>query len=172
MADTRTIVSWIGHADLLAMADDLGDAGRELLAGLKISGRAIEKPGPLKTAVQHGKFDEIHLLSNYPDAVHAPFIAWLGAEASIHPVEVTDPIDHSQVFQAADRVLGTVTRRRGRKPRTSHPAHPRQASDGRGVGAVGQEPLPRHLPPDLQGGTATGDHPVRPCGRLRPRIDP
>ena len=36
MADRRILVSWIGHADLLAMIDDLGEAGEELRTAAKI----------------------------------------------------------------------------------------------------------------------------------------
>jgi hypothetical protein len=71
------------------MADDLGEAGKELLAAAKVRGRYGEKPGPLKTAVSIGKFDEVHLLSNYAEIVHKPFATWLGGTPDIHAVEVT-----------------------------------------------------------------------------------
>lgn len=80
MGEQRILVSWIGHADLLAMIDDLGEAGEELRAAIKLGGKYGEKPGPLKTAVNEGKFDKIHLLSNYPTVVHKPFAKWLGGK--------------------------------------------------------------------------------------------
>jgi hypothetical protein len=84
MADQCILVSWIGHADLLAMIDDLGDAGDELRKTAKIGGKYGEKPGPIKTAVTEGRFDQVHLLSNYPDSVHKPFAKWLGGKPVIH----------------------------------------------------------------------------------------
>src|SRR5258707_15489445 len=98
----RILVSWMGMADVMAMAEDLGEAGQVLLAAAKIRGKHGEKPGPLKTAVSRGRFDEVHLLSNYPEIVHTPFVTWLGGKPTVHPVELADPADYSQVF----RVVG------------------------------------------------------------------
>lgn len=111
MTKRRLLLSWIGHADLWAMADDLGDAGKQLLAKAKITGKYGEKPGPLKSAVDSGLFHEIHLLSNYPVAIHKPFAQWLGAKPTIHAVELADPTDYSKVFEAADSVLSNVANR-------------------------------------------------------------
>jgi DNA-binding NtrC family response regulator len=108
MASRRVLVSWIGHTDLMAMADALGEAGKELLIAAKITGKYGEKPGPVKTAVSFGQFDEIHLLSNYAEIVHEPFIAWLGGKSVVHPVGLTDPTDYAQVFNSADRVLSHI----------------------------------------------------------------
>ncbi|HKB40641.1 MAG TPA: hypothetical protein VKD72_29720, partial [Gemmataceae bacterium] len=116
MTSRRILVSWIGHADLLAMADDLGEAGKELLAAARITGKYGEKPGPVKTAVSQGQFDEVHLLSNYPEVVHKPFSTWLGGKPIIHPVELTDPSDYSQVFRVVECVLAEVTGKQRRTP--------------------------------------------------------
>src|SRR5262249_10862836 len=115
MAARRILVSWIGHADLVAMADDLGDAGKELLAAAKVFGKNGEKPGRVKTAVELGKFDEVHLLSNYAEPVHKPFASWLGGKPVIHPVELPDPTDYSQIFRCVNGVLGGITSRPQRK---------------------------------------------------------
>src|SRR5437868_7028207 len=88
MAEQRVLVSWIGHADLLAMTDDLGNAGKELREAARISGKYGEKPGPLKTAVTEGRFEKVHLLSNYVDVIHKPFAKWLGCKPVIHPVQL------------------------------------------------------------------------------------
>lgn len=109
MPTRRTLASWIGHADLLAMADDLGDAGKELLAASKVGGKYGEKPGPLKTAIRQGRFDDVHLLSNYPASVHKPFAKWLGGRPVIHAVELPDPTDYDGIFRCANRVLADVT---------------------------------------------------------------
>jgi DNA-binding NtrC family response regulator len=109
MRSRRTLVSWIGHTDLLAMADDLGDAGKELLAAAKVSGKYGEKPGPLKTAVSREQFGEVHLLSNYPAIVHKPFATWLGRKPVIHSVELADPTEYTKLFEVSNRVLAQVT---------------------------------------------------------------
>lgn len=117
MPNRKLLVSWIGHTDLLAMADDLGDEGKELLALARVTGKYGEKPGPLKTAVSTGQFDEIHLLSNYPDIVHKPFATWLGGKPTIHAVKLIDPTDYRSVYEAADGVLGRVARSKNRVER-------------------------------------------------------
>ena len=109
MRSRRILVSWIGHADLLAMADDLGEAGKKLLSTAKVSGKYGEKPGPLKTAVSCEQFGEVHLLSNYPAIVHGPFATWLGREPVIHAVDLADPTDYTKVFEVSNRVLAQVT---------------------------------------------------------------
>src|SRR5262249_46706187 len=115
MASRRILVSWIGHTDLLAMADDLGEAGKELLAAAKVSGKYGEKPGPLKTAVSREQFGEGHLLSNYPAIVHKPFTTWLGRKPVIHTVDVPDPTDYTKLFEVSNRVLAQVAQQpRGR----------------------------------------------------------
>jgi DNA-binding NtrC family response regulator len=115
MTRRRTLISWIGHADLSSMADDLGEAGKELLAAAEIERKYGEKPGPLKTALTHGKFDAVHLLSNYADVVHKPFAKWLGGKPAIHPVRITDPTDYAAVFAGVDRVLGEIAKAEGRE---------------------------------------------------------
>jgi DNA-binding NtrC family response regulator len=116
MQARRILASWIGHADLMAMADDLGQAGQELLGAAKVRGKYGEKPGPLKTAVSQGSFDEVHLLSNYPEIVHKPFATWLGSKPVIHHVELPDPTDYPQVFRVVDGVLEQLAAKVQKKP--------------------------------------------------------
>lgn len=108
MADKSILVSWIGHTDLWAMIDDLGSKGEELRALLNINIKYGEKPGPLKTAVIEGRFDQVHLLSNYNEKAHKPFAKWLDCKPVIHPVELEDPTDYEGIFRCTNRVLGEV----------------------------------------------------------------
>ncbi len=101
------------------MAEDLGDAGKALLAAAGITGKFGERPGPLATAVRQGRFDEVHLLSNYPPAVHRPFATWLGGPPVIHPVTLTDPTDYDGIFRCANEVLTEATRPAGRRAELS-----------------------------------------------------
>jgi DNA-binding NtrC family response regulator len=114
MPDQKILVSWIGHADLWAMAEDQIELERSRLLSLAgIRQKYGEKPGPLKTAVNQIAFREIHLLSNYDPGLHGPFSEWLGGPVAIHPVEIVAPTDYPSVFRAADYVLAEVTKRRG-----------------------------------------------------------
>jgi hypothetical protein len=109
MPRRTALVSWIGHADLLAMGEDLGDAGRDLLSAARVLGRPVDRPGPIKTALTCRQFEAVHLLSNYPDAVHQPFLTWLGRDAELHRVQLANPTDYPGVFRAADEALARVT---------------------------------------------------------------
>src|SRR3982750_931010 len=98
MPRRNTLVSWIGHADLLAMGEDLGDAGRELLSAARVQGRPVDRPGPIKTALAGGGFEAVHLPTNSREAVHEPFLKWLGRAAEIHRVQLANPTDYPGVF--------------------------------------------------------------------------
>jgi DNA-binding NtrC family response regulator len=111
MLKKSILVSWIGHTDLLAMLQDLPQAERDRLNEfMKTPGKYGEQPGPIKTALSQGSFSEVHLLSNYHQAFHKPFLKWLKSPAHIHPVEIDSPSDYPTIFQAADGVLGEVSR--------------------------------------------------------------
>jgi len=111
----RLLVSWIGNTDLGVMCRDLPAADREdILAAARLRLGDAAGAGPLRTAVDVGGFDDVHLLSNFPAAVNAHYKKWLGRPATIHPVVLTDPTDYAQVFGVADRVLAALRRRPGR----------------------------------------------------------
>jgi len=111
MPAKRILVSWIGHADLSAMAEDQKEPERNRLIGLaKLGGKYGERPGPLKTALSQGEFDQIHLLSDYDRGLHDPFLRWLEVPGTIHPVHIAAPIDYPSIFRAADKVLDELGR--------------------------------------------------------------
>jgi hypothetical protein len=117
MVNERILASWIGHADLSAMADDSPGPERDaILQRAGIRGKYGDGPGPLKTAVTKERFDEVHLLSNYDPALHVLFKRWLGVPAVIHSVQLGDSTDYSKVFEITDRFLAQVTARPGRGP--------------------------------------------------------
>jgi DNA-binding NtrC family response regulator len=100
------------------MADDLGEAGKALLAAAKVSGKYGERPGPLKTAVAREQFGEVHLLSNYPAIIHKPFATWLGGKPVIHSAPLPDPTDYVKLFEVSNQVLAQVLQQpRGRGDR-------------------------------------------------------
>jgi DNA-binding NtrC family response regulator len=117
MTNRQALVSWIGHADLGAMCQEVGEAVRARVhAEVKLPSRVAEPPGPLKTAVHNRAFAEVHLLSNYPDWINQAYTKWLGCSATLHEVVLKDPTDYAQVFQVSDAVLGELRERfkRGR----------------------------------------------------------
>lgn len=113
MAESHILVSWIGHADLSAMIEDLGEAGNDLRLIAKIGPKYGEKPGPIKTAIQHGEFDQVHLLSNYDSRLHDAFADWLGCQPQIHSVKLSDPTDYERIFLCTNQVLSEITKKFG-----------------------------------------------------------
>ena len=110
MALRRLLVSWVGHADLLAMAHDLPASRRDkLLHALNVRPTAGYKEGPIRSLLDHETFQQVHLLSNYEPFLAKWFSQWLQVEVQIHGVKVSDPTDYPSVFRAADSVLREIT---------------------------------------------------------------
>ena len=66
MPTRRILFSWIGHADLRAMAASLPDGQQEeVLKGLNPPKPMPDQPGPLKCLLDAEQFDEVHLLSDH-----------------------------------------------------------------------------------------------------------
>lgn len=111
MSKNRILYSWVGHNDLLGMAADVSlDQQARILAALKIDRKVIKQDGPIKTLLKQEKFDEIHLLSNYPKWLGGMFLEWLGVDAIVHTVTLTDPSDYGQILAATDSVLSKSVR--------------------------------------------------------------
>jgi len=105
----RLLVSWIGHSDLRAMAAAIPAARQKQI--LDRLGGAIHKPpdvGPTKTLLSTQAFDEVRLLSNYPDEWNKWFKSWLAVEAEIVRVDLKQPTDYGQIFEIADHQLRAV----------------------------------------------------------------
>ena len=77
-----------------------------------------KSPGPIRTAVIEGRFDHVHLLSNYPESVHKPFAKWLGVKPVIHSVDLADPTDYEGIFYCTNRILSEVTEKFATKERS------------------------------------------------------
>jgi hypothetical protein len=109
MQARRILFSWIGYADLRAMASSLsGDEQKDVLKGLNPPTPLKDQPGPLKCLLNVEKFDEIHLLSDHGAAKNRPYMKWLGHQAELHQVKLTNPTDYPAVFEAADKELASV----------------------------------------------------------------
>jgi hypothetical protein len=111
MPGSRRLVSWIGHADLLAMANELSSAEKDrVLAALHVRANSEAKTGPIKTLLENQAFEDIHFLSNYQPFLAEWFIRWLGNDAHIHQVEIAAPTDYASIFRAVDATLASVVK--------------------------------------------------------------
>lgn len=110
MADRkRTLASWIGHADLAALASTLDTDQRDrLMKVLGGSTRTGTGDGPVRTLTMQETFDAIHLLSNYPAWIGRTFAKWIGKKTIVHEVELHDPTDYKQIFRLSDEVLARI----------------------------------------------------------------
>ncbi len=108
MPTRRILFSWIGHADLRAMSASLPETERkEALKGLKPTPQH-DQPGPLKCLLDHERFDEVHLLSDFGTAKNRQYLNWLGGSPTVHPVKLTNPTDYPEIFKVVDAELASV----------------------------------------------------------------
>jgi hypothetical protein len=111
MGVRRSLVSWIGHADLVAMAGELPEKERaRVLDTLKAKADSSRQGGPVRTLLTNESFDEIHLLSNYQPFLAEWFAKWLGGNLKIHQVKIANPTDYASIFRAADAVLSSIVK--------------------------------------------------------------
>jgi hypothetical protein len=109
MRTRRLLFSWIGHADLAAMAASLPDDLRgEVFGGMHLPRPRLGEPGPLKCLLDRETFDEVHLLSNYGGPIDRHYLEWLGGTPTLHAVKLESPIDYDEVFRVADSHLASV----------------------------------------------------------------
>lgn len=113
MPPRRVLFSWIGHADLRAMAASLPSRQQEeVLEGLPNPKPNPEEPGPIKCLLEEESFDEVHLLSQWKksDPKNQHYLTWIGGRPVLHPVKLSDPTDYGEVFRVVDAELRKVIR--------------------------------------------------------------
>jgi len=109
MSSRRLLFSWIGHADLRAMAASLSDDERkEVLKGVNPPKPLTNQSGPLKCLLDNERFDEIHLLSDHSAFKNRHYAKWIGGDPVLHPVKLKNPTDYPEVFKVADSELASV----------------------------------------------------------------
>lgn len=112
MTKRRILVSWIGHTDLRCMAAALPEKKKsEFLELIGVATQAGDEFGPLRTLINAESFDEIILLSNYPNSCNRAYEKWVGVPVKIVSVELPVPTDYAQIYRVADGVLADVRRR-------------------------------------------------------------
>jgi transcriptional regulator with PAS, ATPase and Fis domain len=96
----NVLVSWVGMTDLRAAK---GDAQ----AGV----------GPLGQAVDCGRFDEFHLMSNYSAKEVNDYLKWLRAKTKCrivsHQVKLSGPTKFDEIYEAAVSVITNVLKKHG-----------------------------------------------------------
>ncbi|MBS0207201.1 MAG: sigma 54-interacting transcriptional regulator [Planctomycetes bacterium] len=109
MPTRRLLFSWIGYADLRALAATLDEPERaEVLKGVNPSSPTPGKPGPIKCLLNKEKFDEIHLLTDHSAFKNRLFVKWLGVDAVLHSVKLKDPTNYPEVFAVVDAEVASV----------------------------------------------------------------
>ncbi|MCJ7600194.1 MAG: sigma 54-interacting transcriptional regulator [Desulfobulbaceae bacterium] len=109
MKTKKIILSWLGHTDIISMAESLSRSDKERLAGI-IGDKFLSGDGwgPVKTLLQQIAFDEVHLLSNYPDWINKKYSAWLECKSVIHSVNLANPTDYSEIFHIVDHEIKNI----------------------------------------------------------------
>lgn len=96
----RLLFTWVGGADLKAAET----AGAEGL-------------GPVAEALDKLPFDEVHLLCNYAEKKAAHYLPWLDARVQAklvwHPVPLTGPTQHREIYEAVLAICKTELGRHG-----------------------------------------------------------
>ena len=89
---TRILISWIGHADLRAPAED-----------------PVVGNGPVAQALGVREFDAVVLISDYAENVSAPFLEWLRpwtrATVAVRHEPLSGPTEFGEIYEAAVRVV-------------------------------------------------------------------
>ena len=100
----NSLVQWIGHSDLRAMAPTIPASKRnDILEKTGTQQPRSGDLGPTKTLLATQTFDEIRLLSNYPAGWNKLFAKWLECKnVTIVPVELGKPTDYNAIFELAD----------------------------------------------------------------------
>lgn len=88
----KTLLAWLGNSDLRASeSSDPADQG------------------PILNAVMAVHFDAVHLLSDHPPPKTNAYIKWLaqqsGLVATHHPIKLTSPTNHEEIYRATTSVL-------------------------------------------------------------------
>lgn len=107
----QILVSWIGNADIRAMEAAKAEFPTPRVSQpLAASQNETASFGPIKTLLNNHAFDKIYLFSNYPESETDGFVPWLGHDAEVRPIVLTDPTDYAEIFKAVDKELGSITK--------------------------------------------------------------
>lgn len=116
MKKKNILVSWLGHTDLKAMAQDstatirkavedvVGPVGEKVKIGL----------GPIKTLTTQVQFDSFYLLSNYKTLLNKAFTSWVGCNPVILDVDLKNPTDYQEIYSIVEAKIKALHAKEGR----------------------------------------------------------
>ena len=113
MKSRTVLLQWIGHSDLRAMAATLPSVKqRQLLDRIGGDASPAGDHGPTKTLLTTQDFDEVRLLSNYPQEWNQWYLKWLDVKSTVViPVELPKPTDYVAIYRIADAELSKLRQR-------------------------------------------------------------
>lgn len=99
----KILVSWVGRTDLRAV-EESGEIGL----------------GPIAQAVSARSFEQIHLISDYPEGETGCFVAWLKKHTEspifVHISHLTSPTHYGEIHQTVVGVLELILQKAGAAP--------------------------------------------------------
>lgn len=99
----KILVSWVGRTDLRAV-EESGEIGL----------------GPIAQAVLARSFEQIHLISDYPEGETDCFVAWLKKHTEspifVHISHLTSPTHYGEIHQTVVGVLELILQKAGAAP--------------------------------------------------------
>ena len=113
MKSRTVLLQWIGHSDLRAMAATLPTVKQRQLLD-RIGGGASQAGdlGPTKTLLTTQDFNEVRLLSNYPQEWNQWYLKWLDVKSAVLiRVELPKPTDYVAIYRIADAELSKLRQR-------------------------------------------------------------
>jgi DNA-binding NtrC family response regulator len=100
------LFSWIGSADLNAMAEGLPDAEKdELFNDNGVKRFKVTGGGPVKTLLNSQEFEDVHLLCNQSSKIAQWYQKWLNLPVTMHYVNLDDPTDYSEIYKEINNLL-------------------------------------------------------------------
>jgi transcriptional regulator with GAF, ATPase, and Fis domain len=90
------------------MARVVGEPVRSLVMRITRAESWPKEGSPVQVTVSEQRFDEIHLLSNYPHEANEAYEKWLGAKVQFHSLHIENPWDYEQIFHHTDKALRTI----------------------------------------------------------------
>lgn len=104
----QVLISWIGHTDLRAMAEDLEDPLRAEVLAVTGEKGPHDGLGPVRSLVENEPFRQVHLISSYPPDFGSSYKNWLGRlgeRVRMHEVDVSNPADHGEILRVVQPIV-------------------------------------------------------------------
>lgn len=103
----QTLIAWLGNTDLRASDGDVAAAD-----------------GPILSALKGRKFDQVILLSNFPEKAAKKYVQWLKqhvlTRTRVEQAALSGPTDFADIFRAASKLLADV---KAKQPSASFTYH-------------------------------------------------